>query len=344
MHSRFFFAVLGVVLGGATLAAPVQAEPANPDSHQAQASRPLKPAASLPSNAQRLAGANRYETAAAISRATFLSGVSAVFVANGKSFPDGLSGGAAAAKLHSPLLTVQTNRIPSKVIAEIRRLKPKKIYILGGRTVVNGNVENSLERLTTGDVIRFAGSNRYGTSAKAASLWKGADRVYLASGVAFPDALSGGAAAARDGVPLLLTKPNSLPAETIDALRKLDPTRVFLVGGEAAISDRVRAAVEDVLRDAVAVRRAGKDRYETSATLMETPVRKLTLASGATFPDALAGVAASVAKGASFALVRRTCIPQSVRNKAPSGFIDRYFVLGGEAVLANTVTSTICGQ
>lgn len=297
-----------------------------------------KPDVPLPSNATRLAGSDRYATAATISKALFSPGVEALFVANGLMFPDGLSGGPGAAKLNSPLLTIPGNRIPSGTIAEIKRLKPKKIYILGGTGAINSNVENSLEKLTTGDVDRLAGSNRYATSARAASLWSNADKVYVASGEMFPDALSGGAAAARDGAPLLLTKATRLPAEIAEALKRLKPSKIVIVGGTGAISDGVRAAIARAVPAAEIVRSAGKDRYATSAALISGSTATLMIASGAAFPDALAGVPASAATGSAFALSRSTCLPPSVRNKAPDASVDRYFVLGGKAVMANTVT------
>ena len=66
---------------------------------------------------ERLAGADRYATAAAISRATAQPGVAAVVIASGASFPDGLGASPAAAALHGPLLLVQPQAIPAVTAA-----------------------------------------------------------------------------------------------------------------------------------------------------------------------------------------------------------------------------------
>ncbi|HTS15840.1 MAG TPA: S8 family serine peptidase, partial [Candidatus Sulfotelmatobacter sp.] len=52
--------------------------------------------------ATRLSGATRYDTSAAISRATFQPGVDAAFVVSGLNFPDGLAAGPAAAAMGGP--------------------------------------------------------------------------------------------------------------------------------------------------------------------------------------------------------------------------------------------------
>ena len=59
----------------------------------------------------RLAGADRYATAAAISKATFAPGVGLVYVATGANFPDALAGAAAAGKTGSPVLLVGATSI-----------------------------------------------------------------------------------------------------------------------------------------------------------------------------------------------------------------------------------------
>jgi putative cell wall-binding protein len=89
-------------------------------------------------------------------------------------------------------------------------------------------------------VERLAGRDRYGTAADVAMQWSsGVQRVYVVSGRTYPDAM---AAAARAGVfnaPVLLTKPDSLPSETVAALRHLRPDRIVVVGGSSSVSQAV---------------------------------------------------------------------------------------------------------
>lgn len=317
---------------------------------------PVTPAADV----QRLAGDNRYETAVEISKAAFsnggaaaasfetaaAAGVEAVFISTGTDFPDGLAGGPSASKLGAPLLLTKKSSLPAVVSEEIKRLDPQSIYILGGTGVVSAGVESALQKLTDGKVTRLAGPNRYATAAKASTLWTSTETVYLASGLMFADALSGGAAAAREGAPLLLTKDKSLPVETVAALKRLDPSKIVLVGGTGAISDAVKAAVADAVPGATITREWGQDRYGTSAELLRSgttgPISKLMLASGLNFPDALAGIPASIAKGAAFAITKTACLASSVKAALGSDTIAKYFLLGGKAVLADTVTTEVC--
>ena len=80
----------------------------------------------------RLAGADRYATSVAISRLQD-PGVPVVYVAAGTNFPDGLSGAAAAGELGGPLLLTLPGGLPASVAAELARLKPRRVVVLGAR-------------------------------------------------------------------------------------------------------------------------------------------------------------------------------------------------------------------
>jgi putative cell wall-binding protein len=90
--------------------------------------------------ATRLSGPDRYDTAAAISAASFKTGVPVAYVANGLSFPDALAGAAAAGAQGAPVLIVQLDGIPTPIAAELKRLKPVRIVVLGGTAVVSDAV------------------------------------------------------------------------------------------------------------------------------------------------------------------------------------------------------------
>jgi uncharacterized protein YkwD len=56
---------------------------------------------------------------------------------------------------------------------------------------------------------------------------------------AFPDALSASALAGALDVPVLFTERWSATQQSVDALRLFDPSRLVVIGGDAAVSDRV---------------------------------------------------------------------------------------------------------
>ncbi|QJW35218.1 cell wall-binding repeat-containing protein [Cellulosimicrobium protaetiae] len=88
----------------------------------------------------RASGPDRYATSAAVSRATFTPGVPVVYVANGLNFPDSLAGAPAAGVGGGPVLLTAPNDVPASVAAELDRLTPARVVVLGGSGVVSDAV------------------------------------------------------------------------------------------------------------------------------------------------------------------------------------------------------------
>jgi putative cell wall-binding protein len=97
-------------------------------------------------NFDRTAGADRFETATLISEAAFFNveSIPVVYIANGLNFPDALSAGPVAARDEAPILLVTPDTIPGSVQAELERLKPGRIVVLGGQDNVSDAVEAQL--------------------------------------------------------------------------------------------------------------------------------------------------------------------------------------------------------
>jgi hypothetical protein len=95
------------------------------------------------------------------------SGIDVVFVAVASNFPDALGVGPAAAASNAPILLVPTNPpIPADIEAELIRLDPKKVIIVGGTAVVSQAMEDAIsDLLPATEFERLAGSNRFGTNA-----------------------------------------------------------------------------------------------------------------------------------------------------------------------------------
>lgn len=139
---------------------------------------------------------------------------------------------------------------------------------------------------------RWAGPTRWVTSVAVSqqAFPDGADAVVVASGAAFPDALAAGPLAGHAGGPVLLTPPNELRPETEAELLRLDPARIIIAGGPAAVSPNVAAAIETatgVIPDRV----AGPNRYATAAEIAAfgfPDADTVYVVPGYNFPDALA--------------------------------------------------------
>jgi parallel beta-helix repeat protein len=198
----------------------------------------------------RWGGANRFDTSALISAKSFPVGVNVAYVASGLQFPDALSAAPVAGMAKGPVLLAGTNALSWSVSAELKRLHPKKIVILGGTGAVSGAVQKTLAGYTTGAVERWGGANRFDTSALISGKSFSADVnvVYVASGLVFPDALAGGPVAAMTDGPVLLARTGGLDSSITTELRRLHPATIVILGGTGSVSDTVRAQLAAYVR------------------------------------------------------------------------------------------------
>lgn len=289
---------------------------------------------------QRFAGSGRIETAAAISEGAFGAATSTVFLATAGAFPDALTAGPWAATVGAPILLVGES-LPEATAAEIERLSPNEIILLGGPAAIPDDVAFALrDRFPSATIRRVAGASRFATAAavSAEAFPVGAPVAYVATGGSFPDALCGGPAALRDGGPMLLVTPDSLPAETADELVRLGVDRVVVLGGTAAVSESVAEEIGS-LTGAAVERLAGPDRYSTGAAIVDTfgSPRTVFVATGEAFPDALAGVPATGGESAAMVLVRPDAIPEVSAEQIGRLSPERIVVLGGDAAVRESL-------
>jgi hypothetical protein len=109
-------------------------------------------------------------------------------------------------------------------------------------------VLGELDRYSAQPVERLAADERLGTaSVVSSSFAPPGGLVYVATGYAFPDALAGVAAAGQAGAPILLLGEQAPPALVDAELRRLDPDRIVVLGGSAAIPAASASALEEYL-------------------------------------------------------------------------------------------------
>lgn len=98
------------------------------------------------------------------------------------------------------------------------------------------------DEVAVGDVTRVFGADRYETAAVIAEryLWDETNTfvVYIANGRQPADALTIGPSMMGDG-PLLLVRPDGIPPATRAALERLQPCWIDVMGGTAAVQDKV---------------------------------------------------------------------------------------------------------
>ncbi len=246
-----------LVLALLGLPGPLQAEPA-----LAAACR-TEPAPGV----ERLAGPDRYATAACTSSVAYPDGAVEVLVARGDvagGLADGLAGAVLAEARSAPLLLTAPTRLPDATREEIRRLDPEAITILGGDAAVVPQVEQELAELVP-TTRRISGVDRYATAAAVSDAAGACATAFVVNGLRPADSLVAAAPAARAGAGLLQVRRDDVPAVTAAALEGV--REVVIVGGHGVVSAAVEARLRTLLGTGDVRRVAGATRAETAASV-----------------------------------------------------------------------------
>lgn len=299
----------------------------------------------------RLSGLDRFSTAAAVSQE--FKNAEVVYIANGRNYPDALSAAPAAAFRGAPLLLTERDSVPAVIAAEIVRLRPDRILVVGGTAVVAPAVVTALEGLYPGtQVQRLAGSDRYETSrvvTEDAFGTAGAAMAFIATGTNFPDALAASAAAAMYDGPVVLVNgaAESVDNDTLSVLDTLGAAEVLIAGGEGVVSPGIEESLVDEFGVDQVKRLAGDDRYGTSIAInahVFSTSSTLYLAVGTGYADALAGAALAGTNGAPLYVVPGTCVPSQVLNAIADLGAINVVLFGGTSALSQAVADLVsCG-
>ncbi|HUH06506.1 MAG TPA: cell wall-binding repeat-containing protein [Egibacteraceae bacterium] len=341
--SAFAIAAAGSLL--ALPAGAARAATVHPAASPTAAAAAVHQAAQSPSGIVRIAGADRIDTAVRTSAAFWVRSGDAV-LASASDFPDALAAAALAAALDAPLLLTPPDSLPAAVAQELDRLSAARITVAGGPKAIHDKVLDQLRALPTAPAVRrLSGATRYETAAAIARRIGPADRVVIASGVTFADALAAGNLAGSS--PIVLTAPDALTPAAADALAALAPSEVVIVGGRAAVAAQVEA---ELRQHAPTVRRlAGAHRFETAAVAaafrlsMDPPVQRAVVATGEQFPDGLAAGALAAHLDAIVVLSpqrRITDETDALLREHADGLIGAV-LKGGSAALGNHVEAEI---
>jgi lactocepin len=259
---------------------------------------PSAGAADGESDAQRIAGANRFETAAALARDRYPSASDGV-LARADDPADALGGSYLGGTHIGPVLLSEQHAVPKITIDTYHALSVHKVRVLGGQNALGPEIDQQL--IAEGFVVeRVAGSDRYETAAAIARN-SGAPNigvrsdlgrtVVLANGLSPADALSAGPIVYGQQWPVLLTARDALPAPTTSALNDLGIQHVIVVGGTAAVDDTIIQQLEQSGRTVERI--AGADREATAAALADfliaigEHVERVEVAAASSFADAL---------------------------------------------------------
>ena len=295
-------------------------------------------------NAQvsRIAGSNRFATAAKISESTYQS-ADTVVLANGRQEADALAAAPLAALNKAPILLTEANVLKTEAENEIKRLGAKNVIIAGGNGSVSPQVEAKLVAMGL-KVERIAGSNRYSTSLAIAQKVRekstNKDQAILVNGKQSADALAVSSLAVKDTTPIVLAEANNIPADTLKALDSWSLARLTVVGGTNSVSDSVKSSV----KAKESVRIAGKSRYATSVAVAKVAypeAKSLMVANGKIAADALAAGVATSNMNSPIVLVDGVNSNPELNAFVKANQIEKLILVGGQTSVSDSVVKNI---
>ena len=256
----------------------------------------------------------------------------------------------------------------SSVFALVRRLlSVLSVLVLGVSVLViagspAGAANTASEALydgdndvTTPEVRRFAGSNRYATSSSLATAFVGSDFVdiaILASGESLVDAAAAAGLARSQIAPVLLTTPNRLSRSARDFFEDQFIAEVLVLGGTSAISDAVIADIEAISTITTVTRVSGEDRYETSVAIAEEmgeygtycdsdQVGAIVVNIDNSSSDVISVGPLAYAQELPILLTRSDALPDTVAAFLTEQAIEHVVVVGGTSAVSNSVVADI---
>lgn len=197
------------------------------------------------------------------------------------------------------------------------------------------------------NVQRVAGDTRYDTMSELISNvggWSASDKVILASGANYPDALSASALAGVHDAPIILTDPTELSSKAAATIKQLSPSTIYVVGGPSAVSDEVLQAANNICGSNT-IRLYGSTRYETSLEILRqcnSSSDTVIVATGANYADSLSiSPFAYVTKSPIVLCDPNGGLTQEAIEAIRAGGFSRAILVGGNAAVPDVVISQL---
>lgn len=216
-------------------------------------------------------------------------------------------------------------------IDEIDEDKPKA---MAASAQLNSTSEDKVE------VDRIAGQNRYKNAAELSKAgWNSASTVILTNGETFTDSLTGSPLASLHNAPILLTRSDRLPSETLAEIKRLNPNEVIALGGDLSISSAVLETLEN---NGFSARRiGGRTRYLVAENIakevmaVEGKNRDAFLVSGEVYSDAMSIAPVAASKRLPIFLTKNNVLHQTVIDALSD--VNSWTIIGGHLTISQEV-------
>ena len=194
------------------------------------------------------------------------------------------------------------------------------------------------------EVERIWGENRYETAVQISdSGWSTSEKVVIATGQNYPDALAGVPLAYHMDAPILLTQTNALPSSTKEELQNLKASKAYLLGGAVAISENVENTLKN---EGLEVKRiGGENRYETAGLIAEEMAPSISdtavIAYGNDFKDALIASPYAAVEGHPILLSGTDSVSEHTMNALETLDLNNTVVVGGPDKISDHVVNDL---
>lgn len=294
---------------------------------------------------ERIYGNERYETSYKLFEQGWDSSDNVV-LAYGLDYPDALAAAPLAGKNDAPILLVKNSSLSSQPeLKELLKNKSvKNAFIVGGTNVITGEIDKELNAMGI-SVKRLGGIDRYETAALIANeVGINNGEVSIVNGLSFADGLSMSAIAAKNNSPILLTRTDIIP-ETTKAFLDANNgaiSKTYVIGETTVVSNNVVGQLKNPER------LGGSDRYKTNKSILdrfkgELDLSSVYIASGFTFPDALAS-SALAGKNNNFVILSHTTrADETVRSEISEnrGEIRKAYILGSNTIISDKIITDL---
>lgn len=213
-----------------------------------------------------ISGSDRFSTAISISKSGWSNGSENVILVNSQAVSDSLSVAPFSSKLKAPVLLTDRDTLKWETKEEIKRLKSKRIVIIGGYSSVSKLIEEQL-KAEGYKIERISGNTRVETSINIAKRLKdfskeGFHSSFVVNGIkGLADAAGVGSIAAKSSAPIIFADKNKAD-EIKDKVKNLGIKQTYLIGGKFSLPSEFEGISENVERI------SGENRQETNLKLI----------------------------------------------------------------------------
>ncbi|MFY0943555.1 cell wall-binding protein Cwp10 [Clostridioides difficile] len=203
-----------------------------------------------------------------------------------------------------------------------------------------GNSSDSTSNVT---IKKLKGADRFETAIKISqSGWTKSDTVVIVNGEdkSMVDGLTATPLASVKNSPILLSSNEKLPQKTVEELKRLNPSKVIVIGGNNSMPNSVVEAIKAV-NSKISVQRIGGDtRYQTSINIAKeidktNNVSKLYIGAGNGEADSLSIASLAGKEKTPIVLTQKDGVDSEAEQFIKSNKVSNIYFIGGIEKISN---------